>query len=127
VSPSAAQGLGSLEQLVLLAVMRLGADAYAVSVRDEIERRTSRSISRGAVYVTLDRLERKAYLRSELGGATPERGGKAKRLFLLEADGLAALRESLADLRGMASGLDVALARGTGHRLARDLVGAGIA
>lgn len=104
------QSLASLEQLVLLAVMRLEPDAYAVSVRDEIRNRTSRSISRGAVYVTLDRLQRKGYLRSELGPSTPERGGKAKRIFALEAEGLAALHESIADLHGMSHGLGGALA-----------------
>lgn len=101
--------LGSLEQLVLLAVLRLGDDAYAVSVRDEIQARTSRTISRGAIYVTLDRLQRKGYLRSELGDPTPERGGKARRMFTLEPDGLEVLRESLAELRGMARGLEDAL------------------
>ncbi len=106
----AAQGLGSLEQLVLLAVIRLSPDAYAVSVRDEIRRRTSRSISRGAVYVTLDRLKRKGYLRSELGTPTQERGGKAKRLFMLEGEGLAALRESFGELRRMSHGLEDVLA-----------------
>ena len=93
----------------MLAVLRLGADAYAVSVRDEIRRRTSRAISRGAVYVTLDRLERKGYLRSALGGASPERGGKAKRLFVLETDGVAVLQASLVDIRRMAAGLDGSL------------------
>lgn len=104
-----AQGLGSLEQLVLLAVLRLGDDAYAVSVRDEIRRRTARSISRGAVYTTLDRLQRKGYLRSELGDPTPERGGKARRMFTLEPDGQTALQESLSELQRMARGLDDAI------------------
>lgn len=99
------QGLGDLEQLVLLAVMRLGDDAYAVSVRDEIRRRASRSVSRGAVYVTLDRLERKGLLTSGMGEPTPERGGKAKRLFSLEPDGVAALRASLGEIRNMTAGL----------------------
>ena len=105
----AGQGLGSLEQLVLLAVLQLGRSAYAVSVRDEISRRTSRSVSRGAVYVTLDRLQRKGLLSSELGDPTPERGGKAKRIFTLENGGLEALQESLSELRRMADGLDVRL------------------
>lgn len=61
----AGQSLGDLEQLVLLAVLRLGPEAYAVPVRREIEARTARSISRGAVYVTLDRLQRKGLLRSD--------------------------------------------------------------
>ena len=100
------QGLGSLEQLVLLAVLRLGSDSYAVSVRDEIRRRTSRSISRGAVYVTLDRLERKGYLNSELGRPTAERGGKAKRMYRLDPRGRSALQQSLSELKRMAHGLD---------------------
>lgn len=99
------QGLGDLEQLVLLAVMRLDDDAYAVSVRDEIRRRANRSVSRGAVYVTLDRLERKGLLTSDMGEPTPERGGKAKRLFSLEPDGVAALRASLGEIRSMTAGL----------------------
>jgi DNA-binding PadR family transcriptional regulator len=103
------QGLGSLEQLVLLAVLRLGLDSYAVSVRNEIRRRTSRSISRGAVYVTLDRLERKGYLSSELGEPTNERGGKAKRIFTLDPAGRAALQESLSELQRMTRGLEDAL------------------
>lgn len=106
------QGLGSLEQLVLLAVLRLGLDAYAVSVRNEIRRRTSRTISRGAVYVTLDRMERKGYLNSELGQPTASRGGKAKRMYRLEPEGRAALQESLAELQRMARGLDDALELG---------------
>lgn len=100
-----ARGVGDLEQLVLLAVLRLGDDAYAVSVRDEIRGRTGRPVSRGAVYVTLDRLERKGMLASGLGEPTPERGGKAKRLFSLEPDGLAALRASLGEIRRMTAGL----------------------
>ena len=98
-------GLGDLEQLVLLAVMRLGDGAYAVSVRDEIRGRSGRSVSRGAVYVTLDRLERKGMLVSGLGEPTPERGGKAKRLFSLEPDGVAALRASLGEIHSMTAGL----------------------
>ena len=102
-------GLGDLEQLVLLAVVRLEPSAYAVSVRQEIERRTGRSVSRGAVYVTLERMERKGYLRSRLGQPTAERGGKAKRLFALQPDGRAALETSLRDIQGMLAGLETRL------------------
>lgn len=98
--------LGDLEQLVLLAVVRLAPAAYAVSVRDEIRGRTGREVTRGAVYVTLDRLQRKGYLRSELGSPTPERGGKAKRMFTVEPPGLAALRTSLHEIRRMADGIE---------------------
>lgn len=100
------QGLGDLEQLVLLAVLRLAPQAYAVSVRDEIQARAGRTVSRGAVYVTLDRLQRKGFLRSEKSAPTPERGGKAKRMFSLESSGREALQASLREIRGMTDGLD---------------------
>ena len=83
--------LGELEQLVLLAARRLGDDAYAVSIRDEIEARTDIALGRSSVYVTLDRLERKGYVRSRFGDPTPERGGKAKRCFAVTAAGVRAL------------------------------------
>ena len=87
--------LGEVEQLVLLAAMRLGDDAYAVTVRDEIHSRTALDISRVTVYITLDRLERKGFLESWFGAPTPERGGKAKRCFRLRPEGLRALRSSI--------------------------------
>lgn len=83
--------LGELEQLVLLAVIRLGRDAYAVSIRDVIELRTGLELARGSVYVTLDRLDRKGYLTSRFGDPTPERGGKSKRLFEITTAGRRAL------------------------------------
>ena len=83
--------LGELEQLVLLAATRLGETAYAVSIRDEIETRTRIDLSRSSVYVTLDRLDRKGYVRSAFGDPTPERGGKAKRLFAVTPAGRRAL------------------------------------
>ena len=83
--------LGELEQLVLLAALRLDANAYAVSIRDEIHDRTGIHLGRSTVYVTLDRLERKGYMASALGDPTPERGGKAKRCFTVTAAGRRAL------------------------------------
>jgi len=71
--------LGEFEQVVLLAILRLGDDAYAVTIRDEILQCTGRDVSRGSIYITLDRLETKGYLRSRLADSTPERGGRAKR------------------------------------------------
>lgn len=97
--------LGDLEQLVLLAVVRLDPDAYAVSVRNEIEARAGRKVSRGAVYVTLDRLERKGLLRSAMSDPTPERGGKAKRIFVVEPAGMAAVKATLEGLDRMMEGL----------------------
>jgi PadR family transcriptional regulator, regulatory protein PadR len=86
--------LGEFEQVVLLAVLRLDNEAYAVSIGDEILRCTGRAVSRGSIYITLDRLETKGYVKSRLGDPTPERGGRAKRYYTLRPRGLDALRES---------------------------------
>jgi len=98
--------LGEFEQLVLLAVMRLEGEAYAVPIRQEIEDRTSRSVARGALYVTLDRLEEKGYLKSWLAGATAERGGRAKRFYEVRPAGMKALEYSWTALRSMWAGLE---------------------
>ena len=95
--------LGELEQLVLLAVIQLETGAHGPSVRNTIEQRTGIGLARGTVYVTLDRLERKGYLQSEFGDPTPERGGKAKRIFKVTASGrraLAGAERALARMRG---------------------------
>jgi PadR family transcriptional regulator PadR len=97
--------LGSLEHLVLLALVRLGEHAYGMTVRREIERRTGRNLSIGAIYATLERLEAKAYVSSSLGEPTAARGGRAKRLFRIEADGERALGVSQDALRKMTAGL----------------------
>lgn len=81
------KGVGEFEQLVLLAVARLGEDGYGMTVRREIERRTGRAASIGAVYATLDRLERKGYVAARTGEPTPKRGGRARRYYRLEAAG----------------------------------------
>lgn len=93
--------LGELEQLVMLAIGHLEDDAYAVSIRDEIETRTGIELGRGSVYVALDRLERKGFLRSEFGAPTPERGGKAKRCFVLTGAGRRALAQAEAAIARM--------------------------
>jgi PadR family transcriptional regulator PadR len=95
--------LGELEQLALLAVIRLGTEAHAPAIREAIADRTGIDLVRGTVYVTLDRLDRKGYLTSRFGEPTPERGGKAKRLFAITADGKRALADAarvLALMRG---------------------------
>ncbi|MBT9486533.1 MAG: helix-turn-helix transcriptional regulator [Rubrivivax sp.] len=97
--------LGHLEQLVLLAVLHLGEGAYALAVRDQIAARTQGDPSRGAVSVTLDRLERKGLLQSRLGEPTAERGGKAKRLYTLAAPGRLALQHTLRGTQAMLQGL----------------------
>ena len=98
--------LGEFEHVVLLAVLRLGDEAYAVPILDEIERCTGRSISRGSVYITLDRLETKGYLRSRLADPTPERGGRAKRYYALRPRAVEALKESRRALVAMWRGLE---------------------
>ena len=108
----AGESLGEFEQVVLLAVLRLGDKAaYAVAVRNEIEARTGRSVSRGSVYITLDRLEIKGYLRSWLGEPTPERGGRAKRFYTATPRAVEALRESRHALLALWRGLDGVLGR----------------
>lgn len=97
--------LGSLEYIVLLALVRLGPDAYGMTVRREIEKRTGRDVSIGAVYATLERLETKGYVSSFTGEPTAERGGRAKRLFKIEAEGQRALRTSQDAIRKMTVGL----------------------
>jgi len=97
--------LGSLEHVVLLAVMRLGLDAYGMTVRREIENTTGRDISIGAVYATLLRLESKGFLKSHCGEPTPERGGRAKRYFRMTARGESALRNTHEIIQRMSAGL----------------------
>ena len=97
--------LGSLEHIVLLALIHLGEHAYGMTVRREIEDRTGRGLSIGAVYATLERLEAKGLVSSYTGEPTAERGGRAKRHFRIEADGLRAVRQSQEAIRKMASGL----------------------
>jgi PadR family transcriptional regulator PadR len=77
----AREHLGELEQIVLLAVLRLGDDAYGVPIRLEIEHRARRSLTIGALYRTLDRLEAKGYVASWFGEPTRERGGRSKRVL----------------------------------------------
>jgi PadR family transcriptional regulator PadR len=112
VSAGAPYVLGEFEQVVLLAVLRLGdTAAYAVAIRREIEECTGRTVSRGAVYITLDRLETKGYLRSWLADPTPERGGRAKRYYALRTRAVDALRDSKEALLALWRGLDGVLGR----------------
>jgi PadR family transcriptional regulator PadR len=104
--------LGEVEQLVLLAVLRLDEGGYAVSIRGEIAERASVTLSRGTIYITLDRLERLGYVRSWFADPTPERGGKAKRLFAIERAGLAVLRENARALERLRQGTALAPAKG---------------
>ena len=99
--------LGELEQIVLLALIRLEDNAYGVPIRQEIERRTKRSLSIGALYRTLERLEDKGFVSSRTGDPTPERGGRAKRFFHAEPLGLRALRRTRDAIDVMWEGLDL--------------------
>jgi DNA-binding PadR family transcriptional regulator len=107
---SAIEPLGEFEQVVLLAILRLGDEAYAVAVRDEILACTGRDVSRGSIYITLDRLETKGCLRSWLGDPTPERGGRAKRYYALRPRAVEALKESRRALVALWRGLETTLA-----------------
>ena len=90
---------------MLLALVRLGDNAYGMTVRREIEERTGRALSIGAVYATLERLQTKGYVRSFVGEPTAERGGRAKRLFRIEPEGERALRTAQDTMRKMTVGL----------------------
>jgi PadR family transcriptional regulator, regulatory protein PadR len=97
--------IGFLEQMVLLALVHLGPNAYGVTVRREIEERTGRSLSIGAIYTTLQRLEAKGYVSSSVGEPSAERGGRAKRMFRIEAAGERALHAAETALAQMTAGL----------------------
>jgi len=97
--------LGEFEHIIVLALLRLEDRAYGVTVRQEIELRTHREVSIGAVYATLDRLETKGYVKSHRGDPTPERGGRSKRFFRVTGKGVAAVNRTRAALESMTEGL----------------------
>jgi PadR family transcriptional regulator, regulatory protein PadR len=97
--------LGEFEHIILLALLRLEGRAYGVTVRQEIEVRTRREVSIGAVYATLDRLESKGFVASHRGDPTPERGGRSKRFFRVTATGVAAVSRTHRALESMTEGL----------------------
>lgn len=98
--------LGHFEEIVLLAVLRLGENAYGAKIRQTVAEATERDVSIGAVYATLDRLERKGYLKSWQGEATPERGWRAKRYLRVEGEGVRALNDTAAARNRLVQGLD---------------------
>lgn len=101
------QSLGEFEQLALLAILRLGDYAYGVSIRKEIEACTSRSVAQGALYTTLDRLERKKMVVARTGEPTPERGGRAKRFYLVTSLGRASLTAAQSAFHNLLEGLNL--------------------
>ena len=105
--------LGEVEQLVLLAVLRLGdEEAYAVPIRNLILREAGVNISRGTIYVTLERLERKGYVTSWFSAAQAVRGGKARRHFRLKPPGIAAVRAAKRAVDRLAAGTIILTPRG---------------
>jgi len=104
--------LGELEALVLLAVLRVGEDAYAVPVSEELDRHAGRRLTLGTIYKTLMRLEAKGLLTAHVGEPTPQRGGRRRKCYRVTADGRRAAQHMLAALERMARGLDLAWGRG---------------
>lgn len=86
--------LGEFEELVLLTIAVLGSEAYGVSIQREIEERCNRTVSIGALHSTITRLEEKGYLKSWMGGATKERGGRSKRYYEVTQAGKKAVAET---------------------------------
>lgn len=99
--------LGEFEQMVLLAILRLGDNAYGVTVREEIAVCTGREPAPGALYTTLDRMEQKGVVRSWMGEATAQRGGKAKRYFAATKAGRSALVNAQQAYQRLLNGLDL--------------------
>jgi PadR family transcriptional regulator, regulatory protein PadR len=103
----AAPSLGEFEQIVLLAILRLGDNAYGVTIGAEIIACTRREPSPGALYTTLDRLEDKGLVTSRLGDPTPQRGGRAKRYFVLNSKGLEAITRAQQSYRRLLKGCEL--------------------
>ena len=97
--------MGEFEQIVMLAVLQLGNDAYGMQVRQEIDARTGRDVSIGALYRTLARLESKGFVSHSLGEPSAERGGRAKKFFRVEPAGIEALERSRDTIGRMWHGL----------------------
>ena len=98
--------LGEFELLVMLSVLHAGDEAYGVTIRQEIEERIGRPVSRGALYLTLERLVDKGYLRARMADATRIRGGRPRKYYRVQRAGLAAIRDARATIAQMARGLE---------------------
>jgi len=103
--------LGTFEQMVLLAILQVGDDAYAPLVLAKLEEGLGRKVSRGSVYVTLDRLERKGLLHSTAGELEPARGGHPKRYVAVTEEGVEALQQARTSLMTFWEGLDRVLGK----------------
>ena len=108
-----ADTLGAFEQAVLLAIVRLGEDAYGRAVLKEVQVRLDRDVAAGAVHATLDRLENKGLVGSRLGSGTPIRSGRPRRFYRLRPRGFRALNETRAAVESLWRGLDWPLGEST--------------
>ena len=97
--------LGEFEQLILLAILRVNNDSYGIEIADVIRKHGNREVSLGALYITLTRLQTKGLVRSKVGEATAERGGKAKKYFSVTSQGQAAMKRSIRLMQGMTEGV----------------------
>jgi DNA-binding PadR family transcriptional regulator len=107
VPPGSSAPLGEFEQIVLIALLRLGPDAYGASIAREIEARTGRDLAMAAVYVTLTRLEAKGLVRSRVGDPTPHRGGRRRKHFAILPPGRRAVAHACRSLAQMVEGLEL--------------------
>jgi len=102
-----APSLGEFEQVVLLAILRLGEDAYGVTIRSEIAECTGRDPAPGALYTTFDRLQQKGLVASRLGDPTPQRGGRAKRFFTVTGAGIRAVAQAQRSYQRLLRGISL--------------------
>jgi len=109
------RALGGFEELVLLALLRLGDGAFGVNLRREIEGRTGRETSTGALYTTLERLEGRGLIAAELASSTPARGGRRRKRYAMTERGMETLRESFDAYRSMVKGMEARLAPADGE------------
>ena len=98
--------LGEFEQLLLLTVLRLGAEAYGADIARDLDERAGRAVTRGALYTSLDRLEDKGFVRWRAAAGTPARNGLPRRVYAVTPAGVSALRESRSTLQRMWRGLE---------------------
>jgi DNA-binding PadR family transcriptional regulator len=106
-----AEALGEFEQVLLFALVRLGDEAWGRTIRREIEARTGRSVSPGAIYTAMDRLEQRGLVSSVVEAPTPGRGSRRRKVYRLESAGARALADSYGRIRRMAEGVRAQLDR----------------
>jgi DNA-binding PadR family transcriptional regulator len=105
------QNLGELEQLIMLALLQLGGEGHGAAIRATLRTRIARSVTPGAIYPALDRLEARGLLRSRIGEPTPERGGRAKRHFRVTPAGVREARRAWQQTATLARGLSVLMGK----------------